>query len=610
MRFFTRSSLAALLKSRRMSATYADSQDSSESRQTGDWKRIQIAYFSMEIAVAPDIPTYSGGLGVLAGDTLRSAADTGLPLLAVTLLHRKGYFQQHLNSDGQQWETDEPWKPEEVLEPLEPVEAVTVQGRPVMVRAWRKDIVGVDGHVVPVIFLDTDLEPNNPWDRQLTDHLYGGDTYYRLCQETILGMGGIRILAALGCRPAVYHMNEGHASLLTLGLLEERVGDGSLLDATQADLDAVRDLCVFTTHTPVPAGHDRFSLEQTRQILGEERTQALEKFACCHDNMLNMTYVALRFSRYVNGVAMQHGRVSREMFPNYEIHAITNGVHAATWIQPSMQALLDKKIPGWRRDNLYLRFAIGIAPEEIRNHHLEGKRRLIATVAERTGLQLHEDRFTIGFARRAAAYKRADMLFTDAKRLARIAEEFGGLQIVYAGKAHPHDNLGKDIIHRVFQEAAALNSEVLQIVYLENYQWDLGAVLTGGADLWLNNPRLPYEASGTSGMKAAMNGIPSLSTLDGWWIEGCIDGATGWSIAEANEETEEAESLYERLENEILPIYYRYPGKWSEIMRMSIAINGSFFNTHRMLHQYVTNAYFPGAAPGCFQLQPELTLAR
>lgn len=587
-----------------------DTQDSFQQlRPVGDWKRAEIAYFSMEIAVAPDIPTYSGGLGVLAGDTLRSAADTGLPLVAVTLLHRRGYFRQHLSADGVQTEEDEPWNPEAVLQPLEPVVAITIQGRPVLVRAWRKDIVGVYGHVVPVIFLDTDLTPNDDWDRRLTDHLYGGDTFYRLCQETVLGIGGVRILAALGCQPLVFHMNEGHAALLTLGLLEDQT-DGNLLDAKPADIDAVRQHCVFTTHTPVPAGHDRFSLDQARQVLGEEKTRALEKFGCCHDNMLNMTYVALCFSRYVNGVAMQHGRVSREMFPQYDIHAITNGVHAATWIQPAMQGLLDQKIPGWRRDNLYLRFAIGISPEEIRSCHLEGKRRLISTVVERTGVQFREDRFTIGFARRAAAYKRADMLFTDAKRLAQIAADFGGLQIVYAGKAHPHDDLGKAVIHHVFEEAARLDSDLLHVVYLENYEWELGAILTGGSDLWLNNPRLPYEASGTSGMKAAMNGVPSLSTLDGWWIEGCIEGATGWAIAEANDEAEEAESLYEKLEGEILPIYYRFPEKWSEIMRLCLAINGSFFNTHRMLYQYVTNAYFPGAGAEHAKPQRELQLSR
>jgi len=574
-----------------------------------EWKRFQVAYFSMEIAVAPDMPTYSGGLGVLSGDTVRSAADTGLPLVAITLLHRKGYFQQHLSADGVQTETDEPWNPEAMLQQLEPVEAITIQGRPVMVRAWQKDIVGVTGHIVPVIFLDTDLEPNDPWDRQLTDHLYGGDTFYRLCQETVLGMGGVRILAALGCKPAVYHMNEGHAALLTIGLLEEEMEDRNLLDATTSDLDSVRARCVFTTHTPVPAGHDRFSLDQARQVLGDERTQALEKYGCCHDGMLNMTYVALRFSRYVNGVAMQHGLVSREMFPDYAVQAITNGVHAATWIQPAMQSLLDQKVPGWRRDNLYLRFAIGISPEEIRSRHLEAKRTLLAAVAARTGVAMREDCFTIGFARRAAAYKRADMLFTDPDRLAALAEQHGGLQIVYAGKAHPHDDLGKSIIHRVMESAAKLHSDILRIVYLENYEWDLGAVLTGGADLWLNTPRRPYEASGTSGMKAAMNGVPSLSTMDGWWIEGCIEGATGWAIIESDDDTEEADSLYEKLENEILPLYYQFPEKWAEVMRMSLAINGSFFNTHRMLYQYVKNAYFPGEAPVQRKFQPELQLS-
>lgn len=575
-----------------------------------DWTRCQVAYFSMEIAVAPDILTYSGGLGVLAGDTLRSAADTGLPLVAITLLHRKGYFNQHLTADGTQTESDAPWQPEKRLEPLAPVVAITIQGRPVMVRAWRKDIVGVDGHIVPVIFLDTDLEPNDSWDRQLTDHLYGGDSFYRLCQETVLGLGGVSILAALGCQPSVFHMNEGHAALLTMGLLEEEVGERSIVDATPSDLDAVRAQCVFTTHTPVPAGHDRFSLDQARQVLGNERTHALEKFGCSHEGMLNMTYVALRFSRYVNGVAMQHGRVSREMFPEYPIHAITNGVHAATWIQPAMQSLLDEKVPSWRRDNLYLRFAIGISASEIRSRHLIAKRKLLATVAERTGVAMREDCFTIGFARRAAAYKRADMLFTDPERLVKLAELHGGLQIVYAGKAHPHDDLGKNIIHHVIDSAAKLRSDILRIVYLENYEWELGAILTGGADLWLNTPRRPYEASGTSGMKAAMNGVPSLSTLDGWWIEGWIEGATGWAIVESDDQSEEADSLYEKLENEILPLYYQFPDKWADIMRMSLAINGSFFNTHRMLYQYVTNAYFPGGRSEQRKLHPELLLSR
>lgn len=569
-----------------------------------------VAYFSMEIAVDPAMPTYSGGLGMLAGDTLRAAADMGAPMVAVTLLHRKGYFRQHLSADGVQTEVDEPWNPESVLEKLEPVVAITLQNRPVLVRAWRYVIRGQSGHGVPVIFLDTDVEPNDAWDRQLTDHLYGGDTFYRLCQEAVLGIGGIKILLALGHQLSVHHMNEGHAALLTMGLLEEFTNGRGLSSASEEDMDAVRQRCVFTTHTPVPAGHDRFSMDQTRQVLGHPMAEALEKFGCCPEGLLNMTYVALRFSRYVNGVAMQHGKVSQKMFPDYTIHAITNGVHAGTWIAEPMQALLDERIPEWRHDNQYLRFAIGIAASEIEQRHRESKRSLLAAVKQRAGAELDEHRFTMGFARRAASYKRAELLFSDPARLARIAEECGGLQILFGGKAHPHDEPGKAIIHNVFQAAGRLHSDALKIVYLENYEWELGRLMTNGVDLWLNTPRRPYEASGTSGMKAAMNGVPSLSTMDGWWIEGCIEGATGWGIVESDEQDMEAESLYEKLEAEILPIYYRYPERWNEIMRMTLAVNGAFFNTQRMLGQYLTNSYFPGEAAGQGAAQPEMVLVR
>ncbi|HUZ04725.1 MAG TPA: alpha-glucan family phosphorylase, partial [Acidobacteriaceae bacterium] len=495
-------------------------------------------------------------------------------------------------------------------ERLEPVAVITIQNRPVIVRAWRHQIRGLDGHAIPVIFLDTDVDPNDSWDRQLTDHLYGGDTFYRLCQEAVLGIGGVRILMALGYQIAVHHMNEGHAALLTMGLLEEGTNGRGILSATEEDIYAVRQRCVFTTHTPVPAGHDRFSMDQTRQVLGDQMAAALEKFGCCPEGLLNMTYVALRFSRYVNGVAMQHGKVSQKMFPDYSVNAITNGVHAATWIAPPMQKLLDEKVPAWRHDNMYLRFAVGISASEVEERHRESKRALLAAVKERTGVELQEHRFTLGFARRAASYKRAGLLFRDANRLARIAEEWGGLQILYGGKAHPQDESGKAVIHRVFEEAGKLHSDALKIVYLENYEWELARMLTSGVDLWLNTPRRPYEASGTSGMKAAMNGVPSLSTMDGWWIEGCIEGATGWSIVESDEEELEAESLYEKLEVEILPLFYRYPDKWKEIMRMTLAVNGAFFNTQRMLRQYLINAYFPGGALGQRIDQPEMVLVR
>ncbi len=552
-----------------------------------------VAYFCMEIAASPEMPTYSGGLGVLAGDTLRAAADMGLPVAAVTLAHRKGYFRQHLDAHGIQTEGPQPWSPESLLVGEDPVVTVTIEGRPVSVRAWRYELEGVAGHRNPIYFLDTDLEQNDPRDRGLTDYLYGGDADYRLRQEAILGIGGARMLRALEYEPSVYHMNEGHASLLTIPVLEQELRGAGLQTATERDVEAVRQKCVFTTHTPVPAGHDRFSGEQAYRILGAERAGMLERFGCFHDGLLNMTYVALRFSRFVNGVAMQHGKVSRQMFPEYTIDAITNGVHAGTWTAPSVQEVFDKHLPRWRQDNVTLRYAIDIPENEIVEAHAAAKKELFAWIRSTTGIELRPEVFTIGFARRAATYKRADFLFTDPQRLMRCAESQGGMQILYAGKAHPADEPGKAKIRRVIELAGEMRESALKIVYLENYEWKMGALLTGGVDLWLNTPRRPYEASGTSGMKAALNGVPSLSILDGWWIEGWIEGVTGWAIDDHDDEQGEARSLYEHLEQTILPLFYKDQGQWRRIMRSTIALNGSFFNTQRMLEQYVINAYFP-----------------
>jgi starch phosphorylase len=552
-----------------------------------------VAYFSMEIAVSPEMPTYSGGLGVLAGDTLRAAVDMGLPMAAVTLVDRKGYFRQHLDATGTQTEEPQPWSPEKMLTAEDPVVTVTIEGRPVAVRAWRYEMEGVAGHRIPVYLLDTDLEQNDPRDRALTDHLYGGDADYRLRQEALLGIGGARILRALEYEPTVYHMNEGHAALLTIPVLEQELRGAGLQTATERNVDAVRRKCVFTTHTPVPAGHDRFSGEQAYRILGAERAGMLERFGCFHDGLLNMTYVALRFSRFVNGVAMQHGKVSRQMFPEYRIDAITNGVHAGTWTAPSVQAVFDRHLPRWRQDNVTLRYAIDIPENEIVEAHAASKSALLALVKERSGVEMRPEVFTLGFARRAATYKRADLLFTDPDRLVRLAEKMGGMQVLYAGKAHPADQPGKAKIRRVIDLSNQLRESALKIVYLENYEWRLGALMTGGVDLWLNTPRRPYEASGTSGMKAALNGVPSLSVLDGWWIEGWIEGVTGWAIDDHDDEAGEANSLYEHLEQTILPLFCQDQGQWRRIMRSTIALNGSFFNTQRMLEQYVINAYFP-----------------
>jgi starch phosphorylase len=555
----------------------------------------ETAYFSMEIALDPAIPTYAGGLGILAGDTLRAAADLDVPLVGVTLVHRQGYFVQHLDPHGSQSESPAEWHPEEFCELMNPIAIVRLEGRDVRVRAWRRLIGGGDGDLVPVYLLDTRMQENSEWDQTLTDRLYGGDPHYRLCQEVILGQGGVDILPKLGhTRIVRYHMNEGHSAMLTLALLKQRLAGRPLLSSTAEDIHAIRRKCVFTTHTPVPAGQDQFPRDLVQQVIDNECAMAFDKTKACLNGVLNMTYLALFGSHYVNGVAMEHGVVSRSMFPDYSIHAITNGVHAATWTSKPFQQLFDRFVPEWRRDNLYFRYVISVPLEEIRQAHAKAKHHLIAEIERRCATLLDENVLTIGFARRAATYKRANLLFRDLDRLKRIASAVGPLQIVFGGKAHPQDDGGKWMIRRVFEAADALKGQI-RVAYLENFDWNVAPILYAGSDLWLNTPKRPEEASGTSGMKAALNGVPSFSVLDGWWLEGCIEGVTGWAIGDGADspESEEAEaaSLYDKLERIILPLYYGRPAAYAQIMRNAIALNASFFNTQRMLSQYVTNAY-------------------
>ncbi len=558
----------------------------------------RVAYFSMEIALEPALPTYSGGLGVLAGDTLRSAADLALPVVGVTLAHRRGYFRQHLDAHGNQSESPADWYPENSLPEVPARVTVEVEGRQVQVRAWRYTVRGVSHHEVPVFLLDTNLPENSEEDRALTDTLYGGDSRYRLCQEVVLGIGGAALLAQLYPGAVLqHHINEGHASLLILALLERRLG-GEERTPGVADIEAVARQCIFTTHTPVPAGHDAFPAEMTRGILGPRLSGLLDGAELWSDGRLNMTYLALRCSRFINAVAHRHKEVSQEMFPGFPMSAVTNGVHAVTWTSSSMRELFDRYIPEWRRDNFFLRHACTIPLDEVREAHARAKRELIDDVVQRTGVQLDPSVFTIGFARRATPYKRADLLFSDLDRLRAIVRHTGPVQVVYGGKAHPRDGNGREIIKRIFEASHQLGAAV-RVIYLENYDLTLGRTLTSGCDLWLNNPIPPLEASGTSGMKAALNGVPSFSVLDGWWIEGCHEGATGWGIGGDRERPRDpsgdATDLYDKLERVILPMYYGLPYRYAEVMRNAIAVNGSYFNTQRMVMQYSYNAWFVDA---------------
>lgn len=560
-------------------------------------KEPKIAYFSMEIGIQNDIPTYSGGLGILAGDTIRSGADLKLPMVAVTLLSKKGYFRQELDEKGRQIEFPNLWDPSRYMKLLPIKVTVQIEGKDVIVQAWRYDVKSLTGGAVPIFFLDTDVEVNTPEDREITSYLYGGEQTYRLKQEIVLGIGGVRMLHELGFEIKKYHMNEGHSSLLTLELLNiyrrpiEDVWDERLV----WNIEKVKDLCVFTTHTPVKAGHDKFPYDLVKEVMGELIPFYVLRELGGHDH-LNMTLLGLNLSEYINGVAKKHGEVSRDMFPGYEISAITNGVHSYTWTCDSFKRLYDKYLPAWANEpELFVR--IGRIPdEEIWNAHMEAKKNLIDYIKAEAGVEFDLETLTIGFARRATAYKRPDLLFSDIERLGRIGT--GKLQIVYAGKAHPKDEAGKKLIEKTFLFAEKLKNKI-KMVYLKNYDMDIALKLVSGVDVWLNTPLRPLEASGTSGMKAAHNGVLNFSVLDGWWIEGHIEGYTGWSIGPPptetghieNMDTRDAGDLYNKLEYIIIPLFYTNRHQWIRMMQNAIGKNAYYFNSHRMMRRYVTDAY-------------------
>jgi starch phosphorylase len=549
-------------------------------------ERSYIAYFSMEIGIRSEIPTYSGGLGVLAGDTIRSSADLRIPLVALTLVSRKGYIRQKITEEGTQIEYPDEWDPSKFMDPM-PVEVnVKINGRNVMVHSWLYEYQSLTGGLVPILFLDTDVQGNAPEDRQITDFLYGGDENYRLKQEIILGIGGIRMLNALDFNLRKYHMNEGHSSLLTLELMKRN----------GMDPDKVRNVCIFTTHTPVEAAFDKFSYDLVQEMLNDEFPLDVLKKEGGTDK-LNMTLLALNLSKYINGVTKAHTEFSKKLFPGHTIWAITNGVHSYTWTCENFKELFDKYIPGWANEPELLVRVDGIPNDELWNAHMNAKKDLLDFVNKKTNVNMDLSTLTIGFARRATAYKRATLIFSDVNKLRNICKR-EKLQLIFAGKAHPKDISGKDMIKEIYDYKAWLKDEI-DIAYLENYDIDMAALLTSGVDVWLNTPLPPLEASGTSGMKAAHNGVINFSVLDGWWIEGCIEGVTGWSIGPSPEEQlkeedrkiREIQDLYNKLEYLVVPMYYRNRDAWVTMMENSIGKVAYYFNSHRMMRRYVTEAY-------------------
>ena len=546
----------------------------------------KIAYFSMEIGITNDIPTYSGGLGVLAGDIVKASADLKLQMVALTLVSRKGYFKQKITNEGEQQESPNNWDPSKHLFRVPKTTTINLEGRPVEIQAWLYEYRSQNGGLIPILFLDTDLETNTSEDRRITDHLYGGDKKYRLKQEIVLGIGGIRILEVLSFKISKYHMNEGHSALLTLELLKKN----------KLNSEKVQNQCVFTTHTPIEAAFDQFSYKLFQELLGNQYLLSTVKQYAGQDN-LNMTYLALNLSKYVNGVSKAHMNYSKKIFPGHYIRSVTNGVHSFSWTCRFFRELYDKYIPSWVNEPVLLVRASEIPNIEVWNAHMKAKKILFDYIKNTTSTSLDLNVLTIGFARRATGYKRSTLIFSRIQKLVEINNR-GKIQMVFAGKAHPRDVEGKQLIKRVFQYAKELKDQI-KIVYLENYDMQIASKLTSGVDVWLNTPIPPMEASGTSGMKAAHNGVINFSVLDGWWIEGCIEGITGWGIGPHPSELisveerrkRELNDLYSKLEYLIVPTYYMNRDAWITLMKNSIAKLAYYFQTQGVLKRYITEAY-------------------
>lgn len=553
-------------------------------------RRAHIAYFSMEIALQPEIHTYSGGLGVLAGDTARSAADLDLPMVFVTLISRQGYVRQEIGADHTQISHPDPWSPQEWAKPLLHMVAVAIEGRLVWVRPWLYALTCPLGHVAPVLLLDTDLEQNAAEDRRITDRLYGGDAAYRLKQEVVLGIGGQLLLGALGFSIRTYHLNEGHAALLTLPLLRatQRPEPQSVASDDIYEVAGIRARCVFTTHTPVEAGFDKFDYDLVERVLGDYVPLDVLK-ALAGSDRLNMTRLALNLSGYVNGVARRHAETTRALFPGYAIASITNGVHVHRWTHAEIGKLHERMAPNWAHEPEVLAFADTLDDQPLWEAHQRIKTALVARIAETTGKPFRVDVPLIGYARRMTAYKRPELLFADIDRLKELARR-QPLQIVVAGLAHPSDRGGQDAIQAIGAHVAALDG-VIPAAFLAGYNLDLAGALVAGCDIWLNTPLPPLEASGTSGMKAALNGVLNFSVLDGWWVEGCVEGVTGWSIDHDPNRPDDAGPLYNKLQDVVLPLYRDDRGRWIWMMKQSISKIGSSFSSHRMLRRYVIEAY-------------------
>ncbi|MCF7820304.1 MAG: alpha-glucan family phosphorylase [Candidatus Pacebacteria bacterium] len=568
--------------------------------QNNENKLLDVAYFSMEVALESAMNTYSGGLGVLAGDTLKTLADFNSSAVGITLLNEQGYVNQEIDPTGKQVSEIEKWNKEDFLTKTSIVINVPFKDRQIKCAVWQYNICGQFGKKVPVYFLDSNLAQNNKYDRSLTSFLYGGDNYYRLGQEQILGLGGLMLLAKLGFsleKVKTYHLNEGHASFAGLSLFKQAKEE---FKNNKKAKDYVASKLVFTTHTPVAAGHDRFSLSDVKKNLSTDLFNLIPQESLVENNLC-MTSLSLYFSGVVTGVAMTHEKVTEAMFPKHDVINVTNGAYHLQWTHPQFKKVYDKYIPEWRQDPAFFRKAKGIPDEVIWSAHMEAKKELIKYVNKIAVNKFSEDVLTLGYARRFTSYKRPTMILSDLDKLEKSISKVGKLQIIFAGEAHPLDREGSKLIGEVFQRVQKSKGKV-NIVFLEDYNMDMAIKLVAGVDVWLNTPLQKHEASGTSGMKASFNAISHLSVLDGWWPEGWIEGVTGWSIGSNSNKAilsdkktwkKEVDDLYHKIANIIMPMYYEDRSKFIEIMKNAVSLNGSYFNTYRMMQEYMAKVYFP-----------------
>ena len=545
----------------------------------------------MEIGIDNRIHTYSGGLGVLAGDMAYSFADLGYPATFVTLLPRNGYTSQKLDSSAGQLDAPDPWDWKALLSPTGARATMEIWGKRQTVGAWEYKIRGKTE--TSVLFLDVDYPDNDKGVRDATDRLYGGEPNDRLTQDIILGIGGYRVLKALGREVDMYHLNESHAAFATIELLRDA-----------GSSEAARRKCAFTTHTPVAAGNDVFRLETVEEALrGYSWVNWKEESS---DGVVNLSRLASKYSGATSAVSMKHSFVAERVIGHDNIAYVTNGAYHRRWVHPELRKLYDEHLKGWEETPSLLGSAVELPSEELSNAHAVAKGSLVSLVNLHNPGHFDESILTICVAKRITGYKRNGMLLGDLERIQRIAEEKGNLQVVYAGKTHAKDASAKGMLADILRKADLLNrgSGKVKVAVLENYDIDMAKVLVAGADVWLNNPRRPLEACGTSGIKAAMNGVLNLSVYDGWWLEGGIDGVNGWGVGKRTDWTDLTDSvdgedeadLYSKLSSTVLPTYYKDEERWVDMQKRSIATVGPLFNSYRMVEEYVTKVY--GRAAG------------